>query len=102
MDHRRIVLLLLLLCPTAPAATPNEVLDGLRSFYTQTSRSDGSFAPGIDPEYRGMSDSVYSDLAPVTYAVILHKTFGWKLPRQTQTEKFLLGRQRQAGEFFNV
>lgn len=102
MDHRRIFLLLLLLTSNSPAATPTEVLDGLRSFFTQTSRSDGSFAPGIDPEYRGMSDSVYSDLAPVTYAVILHKTFGWKLPRESETEKFLLSRQRATGEFFNV
>jgi prenyltransferase beta subunit len=84
------------------AAMPPEVVDGLRFFYEQTSRNDGSFAPGIDPDYRGMSDSAYSDLAPVTYAIIIHKTFGWKLLRESETTKFLLSRQRESGEFFNV
>jgi geranylgeranyl transferase type-2 subunit beta len=79
-----------------------EVISGLRKFYAKTSRSDGAFRPGIDPEYRGMSDSAYSDLAPVTYAVTIHKTFGWKLPREERTIQFLLGRQRESGEFFNV
>ena len=101
MDIRRI-LCVFLLAPLCHAATLPEVLDGLRFFYEQTSRSDGSFSPGIDPEYRGMSDSAYSDLAPVTYAVIIHQTFGWKLPREEETTKFLWSRQRGSGEFFNV
>src|SRR5262249_15978573 len=58
------------------AASSTEVLEGLRKFYAKTARADGSFANGIDPKYRGMSDSAYSDLAEVTYAVTLHKTFG--------------------------
>ena len=49
-------------------AKPEQVLDGLKSFYAKTARRDGSFQPGIDPDYLGMSDSAYSDLAPVTYA----------------------------------
>src|SRR5689334_5721836 len=68
------------------------VLPGLREFYVRTARGDGSFSPGIDPEYRGMSDSAYSDLAAVTYAVVLHKTFGWKLPHEEETARFLLAR----------
>src|SRR5256885_1008954 len=54
--------------------TSDEVRSGLRHFYIRTSQPDGSFAPGIDPGYRGISDSAYSDLAPVTYAVILHRS----------------------------
>ncbi len=49
-----------------------------------------------------MSDSAYSDLAPVTYAVILHKTFGWKLPDEVKTRDFLLSRQEKDGAFVNV
>src|SRR5207302_2348369 len=71
-------------------------------FFTRTARADGSFAPGIDPRYRGMSDSAYSDLAAVTYAVTLHRTFGWKLPHEEATRRFLLSRQHPNGDFFNV
>src|SRR5437867_3639050 len=87
---------------TMQGASPTAVLSGLHKFYVKTSRTDGSFSPGIDPNYQGMSDSAYSDLAPVTYAVTIHKTFGWKLPREKQTIQFLLSRQRKNGDFFNV
>lgn len=80
----------------------DEVFAGLREFFSRTARPDGSFLPGIDPEYRGLSDSHYSDLAPVTYAVTIHKTFGWKLPFEEQTRTFLLSRQKPSGEFVNV
>src|SRR5258706_516284 len=81
---------------------PREVASGLHKFYAKTSRSDGSFSPGIDPKYRGLSDSAYSDLAPVTYAIVLHKTFGWELRNKERTIQFLLSRQREDGAFFNV
>jgi YVTN family beta-propeller protein len=87
---------------SASSAAASEILSGLKAFLAQTARPDGSFAPGIDPTYRGMSDSAYSDLAPVTYAVILHKTFGWTLPYEQQTAEFLLSRQQPNGDFFNV
>jgi hypothetical protein len=38
----------------------------------------------------------------VTYAVILHKTFGWKLPYEEKTKEFLLSRQRKDGAFVNI
>jgi geranylgeranyl transferase type-2 subunit beta len=81
---------------------PRSVLSGLHKFLTKTARTDGSFANGIDSGYRGMSDSAYSDLAAVTYAVTLHKTFGWKLPHEDATRQFLLSRQQPNGDFFNV
>ena len=82
--------------------SPESVLSSLRKFYAKTSRADGSFTPGLDPDYRGMSDSAYSDLAAVTYAVVLHKTFGWKLPHEEATHRLLLSRQQANGDFFNV
>lgn len=88
--------------PSARAVTPNQVLSGLRGFLARTARADGSFANGIDPDYRGMADSAYSDLAAVTYAVTLHKTFGWKVPFEERTIQFLLARQKPSGDFFNV
>jgi geranylgeranyl transferase type-2 subunit beta len=78
------------------------VLSGLRDFFGKTAREDGSFRPGIDPGYKGMSDSAYSDLAPVTYAVLLHKTFGWKLPHEAKTRAWLLARQGEDGAFVHV
>jgi len=88
----------------APAAdpAPADVPAGLRAFFAKTAKPDGSFRSGIDPDYEGMSDSAFSDLAPVAYAVVLHKTFGWKLPDEAKTRDFLLGRQRADGSFANV
>lgn len=86
----------------AERITPESVLADLRQFYKQTANGDGSFRPGIDPDYKGMADSAASDLAPVTYAVILHKTFGWKLPDEQRTIAFLQGRQRADGAFVNI
>jgi geranylgeranyl transferase type-2 subunit beta len=102
-----VALMLALALPcAAPAdetpAGPAEVLEGVRTFFARTACADGSFQPGIDPEYQGISDSAYSDLAPVTYAVILHKTFGWQLPHEAKTKSFLLSRQQSDGAFVNV
>src|SRR5687768_7800966 len=107
-------LLALLAVPAPPASadgrlpimpqqpTADDVHAGLRAFYRKTARPDGSFQPGVDPDYRGMSDSAYSDLAAVTYAVVVHKTFGWELPHEAKTAAFLLSRQKESGAFFNV
>lgn len=86
--------------PKAP--TPDEVLSDLKEFFAKCAKPDGSFQPGVDPKYEGISDSAYSDLAPVTYAVVIHKTFGWKLPDEGKTRAFLLSRQQRDGAFVNV
>jgi hypothetical protein len=78
------------------------LLADLRDFYKQSANDDGSFRPGIDPDYEGMADSAASDLAPVSYAVIIHQTFGWKLPDENRTIAFLQGRQQEDGAFINV
>jgi hypothetical protein len=109
---RRSLLLLLLpamtavLVPPPPAGkpakpTPAEVLAGLRDFFAKTANPDGSFRPGIDPKYRGMADTAYSDLAAPTYAVVLHRTFGWKLPHEQKTKDFFRNRQVKDGRFLN-
>jgi len=86
--------------PATP--TPAEVLRGVRSFFEHTAQADGSFRPGIDPDYPGMADTAYSDLAAPTYAVILYRTFGWRLPHEAKTREFFLSRQRPDGAFYNV
>lgn len=87
---------------TAADPTPADVQTGLKQFFAKTAKPDGSFRPGIDPKYEGMSDSAFSDLAPVAYAVVIHKTFGWKLPDEKKTTEFLLDRQQKDGAFVNV
>src|SRR5215470_3076885 len=62
-----------------------EILEGVRTFIKNTALPDGSFRPGIHPAYKGYSDTGYSDLAEVTYAVCLSRTFGWKLPHEAKT-----------------
>jgi prenyltransferase beta subunit len=84
------------------APRPAEVLAGLRAFYKKTARADGSFRPGVDRQYEGMADSAASDLAAVTYAVVLHKTFGWPLPHKAKTKEWLQARQKADGAFVNV
>jgi prenyltransferase beta subunit len=86
----------------AEEVSAEDVLTGLQEFYAKTAREDGSFQNGIDPDYRGMSDSAFSDLAAVTYAVTIHKTLGWKLPHEEQTIAWLLARQKDNGDFFNL
>jgi geranylgeranyl transferase type-2 subunit beta len=81
---------------------PADVLAGLRKFTERTARPDGSFRPGVDPDYEGMSDSAYSDIAPVAYAVVIHKTFGWELPHEEKTREWILARQQADGAFVNV
>src|SRR6478609_9369654 len=80
----------------------DQILDDLRTFFKKTAKSDGSFRPAIDPDYEGMSDSAFSDLAPVAYAVVIHRKFGWQLPNEEKTRQFLLARQQEDGAFFNV
>jgi geranylgeranyl transferase type-2 subunit beta len=89
---------------TATADEPNAdpVLKGLQAFTRKTALPDGSFRPGVDPDYDGMSDSAYSDLAPVAYAVVIHRTFGWKLPFEEKTLERILSRQQPDGAFVNV
>jgi len=76
---------------------PAEVLEGVRTFITNTALPDGSFRPGIDPAYKGYSDTGYSDLAEVSYAVCLARTLGWKLPSLMKARPwncFFLGNRR--------
>jgi geranylgeranyl transferase type-2 subunit beta len=97
---------LLLIAPLSAQPTPKsapraKVLAGLKEFYAKTARPDGSYQPGVDPAYKGMSDSAASDMAPPTYAVIIHRTFGWKLADEEKTRAFFLGRQQPDGAFAN-
>jgi prenyltransferase beta subunit len=86
----------------AQSVEPEAIFAGLRDFYRKTANVDGSFRPGVDPDYEGMADSAASDLAPVVYAVIIHKTFGWKLSDEKRTITFLQERQQKDGAFVNV
>jgi geranylgeranyl transferase type-2 subunit beta len=106
LRHALLTLPFLVAVVPAPAAepkefTPDEVLAGLQQFFAKCAKPDGSFRPGVDPKYEGISDSAYSDLAPVAYAVVIHKTFGWKLPDEAKTRAFLLSRQQKGGAFVN-
>lgn len=87
---------------TPPPPSAEEVLAGVKAYFAKSARPDGSFRPNPDPDYPGLSDSAYSDLAPATYAVILHRTFGWRLPDEAKTRQFFLSRQKTDGSFVNV
>ncbi len=105
---KRIVSIVLLSVPISalqgadePKVTPQQVLDGLKAFWEKTAQPDGSYRPGVDPDYKGMSDSALSDMAPITYAVTLHKSLGWKLANEEKTLALLLARQKDDGAFYH-
>lgn len=77
-----------------------EVLDGVRSFLKNVANPDGSFRPGIDPEYAGTSDTALSGLAAPAYATILSETFGWTLPYPEKTKEFIISCQKPDGAFY--
>lgn len=83
-------------------ASPADVLKGLQAFTKKTAMPDGSFRPGVDPDYKGMSDSAYSNLAPVTYAIVIHRTFGWTLPNENKTLTWIVHQQQKDGAFLNT
>src|SRR6266404_3108472 len=80
----------------------DEVLKGVQAFAKKTVRADGSFQPGADPDYKGMSDSAYSNLAPVAYAVVIHRTFGWTLPNEDRTLTWIINQQQKDGAFVHT
>lgn len=80
--------------------TESEVLDGIRDFIYGAANRDGSFRPGIDPAYKGTSDTGLSGIASPAYATILCATFGWSLPYPKKTREFFLSCQKRDGAFY--
>lgn len=77
-----------------------DVLKGIKRFLESVANKDGSFRPGIDPEYAGKSDTGLSGIAAPAYATILYSTFGWELPYPDKTINFLLKCQNPDGAFY--
>jgi prenyltransferase beta subunit len=77
-----------------------DVLNGVKDFISRVANPDGSFLPGIDPGYKGTSDTGLSGLAAPAYATIISVTFGWSLPYPEQTVAFLLSCQKPDGAFY--
>jgi prenyltransferase beta subunit len=71
-------------------------------FILQCRRDDGSYAPSRDPGYAGNSDTKFSDLAAVTYAAVLAKTFGRSLPHPKLSIDFIRRHQQADGRFINL
>jgi len=77
-----------------------DILQGIREFIRNVANPDGSFRPGINPDYKGTSDTGLSGIAAPAYATILCSTFGWALPYAARTTEFLLSCQRPDGAFY--
>jgi geranylgeranyl transferase type-2 subunit beta len=77
-----------------------DVLNGVKSFLNEVANKDGSFRPGIDPNYKGTSDTGLSGIAAPAYATILSTTFGWELPYPDKTIEFFLKCQKSDGAFY--
>lgn len=52
-------------------------------------RGDGGLNPNPCPAYRGRSDTSFSDIAAVSYALILEETLGFRVLNREKTLRFL-------------
>ena len=77
-----------------------DLLKGVQDFFHRVANPDGSFRPGIDPNYKGTSDTGLSGMAAPAYATIICHTFGWSMPYPEETIKFLLSCQEPDGAFY--
>ncbi len=84
------------------AQNNNKILNGVQDFIHRVANPDGSFRPGIDPAYKGTSDTGLSGIAAPTYATILCRTFGWDLPYPEETREFFLSSQKPDGAFYHT
>jgi len=82
------------------AGNDRDILSGIHDFIHRVANRDGSFRPGIDPAYKGTSDTGLSGLASPAYATILCATFGWSLPYPKETAAFFLSCQKPDGAFY--
>lgn len=85
----------------AAVAGPAGLAEETLAFIRRCAREDGGYAPSPDPRYEGNSDTRLSDLAAVTYAVVLAKTMGWELPHPERTIQFIQRHQQADGSFAN-
>lgn len=106
LDRRQLIQGAVLVCISrgfglpAMAQVKKDVLEGVHSFIQRIAKEDGSFTPGIDPHYEGMSDTQLSGIAAPTYATILCRTFGWDLPYPGETNEFFHRCQRPDGAYY--
>jgi len=82
------------------AKNNSELLNGVQVFINQVANKDGSFRPGINPDYKGTSDTGLSGIAAPTYATIISETFGWSLPHREKTIEFFISCQKPDGAFY--
>ncbi len=77
-----------------------ELLTAVQDFIYRVANKDGSFRPGIDPDYQGTSDTGLSGMAAPAYATIICSTFGWALPYPDKSREFFLSCQKPDGAFY--
>jgi len=78
----------------------SDLLNGVQDFLHRVANEDGSFRPGIDPEYKGTSDTGLSGMAAPAYATIISSTFGWSLPYPDRSREFFTSCQKPDGAFY--
>src|SRR5690242_2195037 len=84
-----------------PASEGARIRDGAFAFLQKCARKDGGYNPSPESSYRGSSDTAESDLAAVTYAAVLAKTFQRRLPAGARSAEFIQSDQQSDGVFAN-
>jgi len=83
------------------AADGERIREESFAYLEKCHRKDGGYNPSPDPGYHGNSDTAESDLAAVTYAAVLAKTFQRKLPGSARSAEFIQSHQQPDGVFVN-
>ncbi|HET6384658.1 MAG TPA: prenyltransferase/squalene oxidase repeat-containing protein [Armatimonadota bacterium] len=76
-----------------------ETIKTAEDFVRRCRRDDGGYAPSPDPAYPGFSDTRLSDLAAVTYAAVLARTFGWDMQDPDRSVEYIRERQQPDGSY---
>src|SRR5690242_1473910 len=84
-----------------PAWEGTRIREEAFAFLQKCARKDGGYNPSPEPGYRGNSDTAESDLAAVTYAAVLAKTFQRRLPAGARSVEFIQSHQQPDGVFAN-
>src|SRR5579859_142870 len=81
------------------AADGERIREESFAYLEKCHRKDGGYNPSPDPGYHGNSDTAESDLAAVTYAAVLAKTFQRRLPGASRSAEFIQSHQQPDGVF---
>jgi len=81
---------------------PADKINKIKNYLLSLAKSDGSFNASLKKDYKGIADSVVSDLAATVYIAEIALTMGFELPYPEKTVEYIQARQRPEGNFHPI